>query len=155
MRFSKLIWRNFDKNFGNFSRHPLLQTKDQRNFLISSCLLKATIQRLKIDTLTWWISFKQMKIISIRNRSKQFMWFNERATKQSSMLTFIELQMRIILSFRKWCFKCSKKFMKILTNCAKHDKNIWISSKILKKSSSRFIINLFATINYWNISTKC
>ena len=49
------------------------------------------------------------------------MSFNERVTKQSSMLMLIELQMQIILLLRKSCFKYSKKFMKISTNCAKHD----------------------------------
>ena len=96
-----------------------------------------------------------MKIISIRNRLKQFMWFNALTAKQSSTLMFIELSTRIISSFSKWCFKCSKRFTKTLISFEKSVKNIWISSKISKKNSFFFIISSFATVDCWSTLTKC
>ena len=155
MRFSKLIWRDLVENFENHSRHSSSQARDQRSFLIRSFLLKTTIQRLKADISTWWTSFERMKIISIRNRLKQLTWFNALTAKQSSTSMFIELSTRIISSLSKWCFKCSKRSTKTLIDFEKSDKNIWISNKILKKSSSFFTINSSATIDCWSILTEC
>ena len=67
---------------------------------------------------------------------------------------FIKLSTRIISSFLIWYFKCSKKFTKTLIDFENLNKNLWISSKTLKRNSFFFTLNSFATIDCWSILTK-